>query len=404
MSAHTFEPVRSDTCTPGRAARELGMLRGEFDLALQLGHVRTVPDEGGGGVRLVERAEIDRLRAQDGFPDTLRDRVRVVGTADGAEVMDISAGRFTRLARLGLLVPAKVYVNRYGAVVWLYLTEELKHFAAAAENTQLLKGRTPETLRGQLAEGVDLRARNWRMRQLGCLLRQADDPWAQAGALAALLPPVEVADVVEDLYERAWVNRLRPALPGQTLAGTSFAHVAEQITTAQDTDEIEWLRSDLAHSVEEARALSPAPRPAARRTGPTTRPTARPIPPMARTVTAPVEPMPTPVKPTESADGPTETADGSTAGTTERTAGAAEPLVRAVTPHRTPGGGRAPERRHASSRVRPAPVPVPRFPGAGPTSTRSTRRLRALLRRGTPRPAEVRASVVEPGRRSATGT
>ncbi|MGA4933775.1 DUF6397 family protein [Streptomyces incarnatus] len=380
MSAHTFEPVRSDTCTPSRAARELGILRGEFDLAVQLGHVRTVPDEGGGGGRLVERAELDRLRAQDGFPDTLRDRVRVVGTTDGAELMDISAGRFTRLARLGLLVPAKVYVNRYGAVVWLYLTEELKHFAAATENTRLLKGRTPETLRGQLAEGVDLRARNWRMRQLGSLLRQAEDPWARAGALAALLAPLEVADVVEDPYERAWVNRLRPALPGQTLAGTSFAHVAERITTAQDADEIEWLRSDLAHSVEEARALSPAPRPAVRRTGPATRPTARPIPPMARTVTAPVEPMPTSV-------GPNKTTDESTADTTEPTTRAAKPLVRAVEPRRIPGG-RAPERRHAS-RVRPAPAPVPRFPGTGSMPPRSTRRLRALLRRGTPRPAEV---------------
>nr|WP_243637149.1 DUF6397 family protein [Streptomyces sp. DconLS] len=49
MSAHTFEPVRSDTCTPSRAARELNFLRGEFDLAVQLGHVRTVPDEGGEG-------------------------------------------------------------------------------------------------------------------------------------------------------------------------------------------------------------------------------------------------------------------------------------------------------------------------------------------------------------------
>ncbi|WP_393952682.1 DUF6397 family protein [Streptomyces murinus] len=382
MSAHTFEPVRPDTCTPSRAARELNFLRGEFDLAVQLGHVRTVPDEGGGGGRLVERAEIDRLRAQDGFPDTLRDRVRVVGTTDGAELMDISAGRFTRLARLGLLVPAKVYVNRYGAVVWLYLTEELKHFAAVTENTHLLKGRTPETLRGQLAEGVDLRARNWRMRQLGCLLRQAEDPWARAGALAALLPPVEVADVVEDPYERAWVNRLRPALPGQTLAGTSFAHVAERITTAQDADEIEWLRSDLAHSVEEARALSPAPRPAARRTGPTMRPTAQPIPPLARTVTARVEPMPTPVP-----VNPAGATDESMAGKAEPTTRAAESLMRVVEPRRIPGG-RAPERRHVP-RVRPAPGPVPRFPGTGPTPPRSTRRLRAWLRREAPRPTEV---------------
>ncbi|OIK23300.1 hypothetical protein VT52_033295 [Streptomyces malaysiense] len=328
----------------------------------------------------MERAEIDRLRAQDGFPDAFKDRVRVVGTAEGAELMDISAGRFTRLARLGLFVPAKVYVNRYGAVVWLYLTEELQHFAAVPENTRLLKGRTPETLRGQLAEGVDLRARNWRMRQLGSLLRQAEDPWARAGALAALLPPVEVADVVEDPYERAWMNRLRPALSGRTLAGTSFAHVAERIATAQDADEIEWLRSDLAHSVEEARALSPAPRPTVRRTGPPARRTAGPIPPLARTVTAPVEPMPAPA-PAE----PSDTSGESTA----LTAGPApvEPLVRSVEPRRI-SGGRAPERRHVPRR-QPVPAPVPRFPGAGHEPSRSTRRLRTWLRRGAPRPAEV---------------
>ncbi|MEW2626087.1 DUF6397 family protein [Streptomyces sp. NPDC048106] len=373
MSANILGPARSDTCTPSQAARELAILRGEFDLAVQLGHVRTVPDEGGGGGRLVERAEIDRLRAQDGFRDTLIDRVRVVGTADGAELMGIPVGRFTRLARLGLLVPVKVYVNRYGAVVWLYLTEELKYFAAVAENASLLKGRTPETLRSQLAEGVDLRARNWRMRQLGCLLRQAEDPWARAGALATLLPPVEVADVVEDPYERAWVNRLRPALPGQTLSGAAFGPLAERITTAQDTDEIEWLRCDLACSVEEARALSPAPRPAVRRARPTALPTARPIPPMARTVTALEEPTSAPVELASEPAVPTE--------------GAAQSMVRTAEPRRT-SGGRAHERRHVP-RVRPAPASTPRFPGTGHTPPRSTRRLRTWLRRGTPRPAEV---------------
>jgi hypothetical protein len=300
MSANTFSPPRPATCTPSHAARELGLKRGEFDLAVHLGHIRTVPDEGGGGGRRVERAEIDRVRAQEGYPDTLHERVRVVGTAEGAALMEIPAGRFTRLARLGLLVPVKWYLNRYRAVVWLYLAEDLRNFASDAENAHLLKGRTPENLRGQLETGVDLRARNWRGRRLGFLLRQAEEPWVRAGAVAAFLSPVEIADLVRDPYERACLNRFRPAPPGQGTPGSPAAHLAERITIAQDADEIEWLRSELAHVLAEARALSPAPRPAARRTAPTMRAVARPIPPMARTVTGPMEPTaPAPSKPGE---------------------------------------------------------------------------------------------------------
>ncbi|MFB0614973.1 DUF6397 family protein [Streptomyces sp. AGS-58] len=289
MSANTVGPNRSSRCTPSRATRELELKRGEFDLAVHLGRIRTVPDEGGGGDRRVEWAEIDRLRSQDGFPDALRERVRVMGTAEGAALMDISAGRFTRLARLGLLVPMKFYLNRYRAVVWLYLAEELREFAADAKNTGLLKGRTPETLRGQLAAGVDLRARNWRGRRLGILLRQAEHPWARAGAVAGLLPAAEVADIVRDPYDRAYLNRFRPVPSGQGAPGTPSAELAERIMTAQDADELGWLRSDLARAMEEARTLSPAPRPAARRVPPVIRAAARPIPPMARTVTRPVE-------------------------------------------------------------------------------------------------------------------
>ena len=40
------------TCAPSRAARELGLKRREFDLAVNLGLIRTVPDEGGGGPRV----------------------------------------------------------------------------------------------------------------------------------------------------------------------------------------------------------------------------------------------------------------------------------------------------------------------------------------------------------------
>ncbi|MFJ4947213.1 DUF6397 family protein [Streptomyces sp. NPDC088760] len=359
--------------TPSRAARELGLKRSEFDLAVQLGRIRTVPDEGGGGGRHVERAEIDRLRAEDDFPESLRQRVQVVGTAEGAALMEIPAGRFSRLARLGLLVPVTFYLNRYRAVVWLYLAEELRQFAAGPENAHLLKGRTPETLRSQLAAGVDLRARNWRGRHFGFLLRQTEDPWARAGAVAALLAPVEVADVVKDPYERAYLNRFRPAPPGHGLPGSPSAHLAERITTAQDADEIGWLRSELARSVDEAREASPAPRPAARRVPPTPRTIARPVPPMARTVTGRVEER-TVIRPT--------------GGTTRALESAPPPAESTVRDARLP-------LRTSESCVRPPeftgrPVVQPAPRGHEPAQavpSRSSRGLRAWLRRRSPRSA-----------------
>ena len=95
MSGTTITQPRLLTYAPSRAARELELKRGEFDLAVHLGRIRTVPDEGGGGGRRVERAEIDRLRAQDGFPQALRDDIRAVGTTEGAALMDVSATRFS---------------------------------------------------------------------------------------------------------------------------------------------------------------------------------------------------------------------------------------------------------------------------------------------------------------------
>ncbi|MDH6492208.1 DUF6397 family protein [Streptomyces sp. SAI-127] len=255
--------------TPSRAARELGLKRSEFDLAVHLGQIRTVPDEGGGG-RRVTRSEIDRLRATDGFPDSLLQRVRVVGTTEGAKVMDVPAGRFTRLARLGLFSPVRFYLNRYRAVVWLYLAEELEEFTAVEENTPLLTARRmPEGLRDMLDAGVDLRARNWRGRHRGFLLRLAEDPWESAGALAAFLDPVQIAELVPDPYERSHLGRFRPGPPAQGAQGSPAAHLIEKIMTADHPDEIEWLRTDLARALEDARRFRPAPRPTARRTAST---------------------------------------------------------------------------------------------------------------------------------------
>jgi hypothetical protein len=243
-----------------RAARELGLKRGEFDLAVHLGHIRTLPDEGGGG-RRVSRPEIDRLQAGEGFPDSLRKRVKTVGTTEGAAVMEVSPGRFTRLARLGLVAPVTFYLNRYRAVVWLYLAEELRQFATDEENTPLLKARMSEGLRDQLAAGLDLRPRNWRGRHLGFLLRPADDPWERAGAVAAFLDPVQVAEIVPDPYERSHVNRFRPGPPAHGAPGSPAAQTAERIMTADHPDEISWLRADLMETVAEAREHRPAPRP-----------------------------------------------------------------------------------------------------------------------------------------------
>jgi hypothetical protein len=260
MAGNTITTPSDLLCAPSRAARELGLKRGEFDLAVHLGRIRTLPDEGGGG-RRVARAEIDRLRAADGFPDTLLESVRTVGTTDGAALMKVTTVRFTRLARLGLVVPVKFYLNRYRTVVWLYLAEELRQFAADKNHTALLNGRTPEGLRDQLQAGLDLRPRNWRGRHLGFLLRQADDPWERAGALAALLDPVQVAEIVQDPYERAHVNRFRPDPPAHGAPGSPAAHLAERIMTAEDPDEISWLRADLTQVLNEARSHRPAPRP-----------------------------------------------------------------------------------------------------------------------------------------------
>lgn len=293
MAGNTLTTADRQTLTIGRAARELDLKRSEFDLAVHLGRIRTVPDEGGGG-RRVPAAELDRLRGQEGFPDTLTAAIRAVGTTEGADLMNIAPTRFTRLARLGLLVPVRFYLNRYRAVVWQYLAAELQEFAAGAENAPLLHGRTlPPVLLTQLKDGVDVRARNWRGRHLGFLLRQADTPWERAGAVAALLDPVQIAEVVPDPYERAHLRRFRPGPPVHGAPGSPTVLLAERLMTASDADEIGWLRADLAQAMEEARILSPAPRPAPAPTpAPAPRPAPAPTPAPAPPATAPRRPTP----------------------------------------------------------------------------------------------------------------
>ncbi|MEV7282481.1 DUF6397 family protein [Streptomyces sp. NPDC093111] len=267
----------SQAVTPGRAAEELGLRRDEFQLAVQLGIVRTVPGKatgsapaagpdgpGGGMRRRVHRSEIERLRAASDFPEGLRERVRVVGATEGARLLAVTRERFTRLARTGHFSPLRFYVNRYRAVVWLYPAAELAEFAL--NHPALLTGRLPLDVRSRAGGDEDWRPRNWRARRLGSLLRASRDPWVRTAAIASLLDPVQVAEVVDDPYERVYLDRLRPEPPAGRPTGPAARETADRLMLADDPDEILWHRMSLALALDEARADRQAPRPDGRGT------------------------------------------------------------------------------------------------------------------------------------------
>ncbi|MCC3771437.1 DUF6397 family protein [Streptomyces sp. UNOC14_S4] len=246
----------------GRAARELGLRPREFDLAVQLGHVRTVAS-GPGGRRRVTREEIERHTGGIGFPEALRARVWVVGTAEGAELMGVGPARFVRLARAGCFAPVRFYVNRYRAVVWHYLAADLAEFADA--NPGLLTGRAPAELRATLERKVDSRPRAWRARRVDQLLALTQDPWGRAAVIASVLRPEQLTDTVPDPFERAHVGTLRPLLAlgrSDTVAGRE---IIDRMTVAAEPDEIEGYRNLLTATLAEARALRAAPRPESER-------------------------------------------------------------------------------------------------------------------------------------------
>ncbi|WP_406864871.1 DUF6397 family protein [Streptomyces sp. HUAS MG47] len=246
--------------SPGPAAQQLALKWDEFALAVQMGLVRTLP---GTGPRIrVETGEIERLRAAPDFPDGLRERVRAVGTAEAAELLSVSSERLTWLARTGHVRPVRFYLNRYNTVVWLYLAGELRSFAE--DHPGLLKARMGREARDRRAAGEDRRPRNWRARRLGLLLRATDDPWERAAAIAYLLDPVQLAEVVGDPHERSFLLRLRPALPAGLPEGASAREIADRLMVADDPDEILWHRTSLTMALGEARRLQEAPRPAAR--------------------------------------------------------------------------------------------------------------------------------------------
>ncbi|MEW1654808.1 DUF6397 family protein [Streptomyces sp. NPDC093707] len=263
------------TLSMGRAAQELQLQTGELELATQLGEVRTVPagaDDRTGGSgpparRRVPAEEVARLRSEPGFPEALRTRLRTVGTNEAAALMGIGPGRALRLTRAGCVGPVRFYVNRFGAVVWLYLAAEIAEFAD--REPELLRGNTPVAMRVMLTSGQDWRARQWRSRRVAQLMGRADDPWESAAVIAAVLPPEELASVAEDPLERAVLRRLRPVLASALTATQAARESFERTLVAEEFDEVLWYRVNLSRALETARREDPGRvRPAAvRRAG-----------------------------------------------------------------------------------------------------------------------------------------
>ncbi|MDJ0342984.1 DUF6397 family protein [Streptomyces sp. H10-C2] len=241
-----------------RAREELELEAGEFELAVQLGEVH-VPPAGQGRWRVM-REEVDRLRTAEGYPQSLRDRLRVVGSGDGAELMGVSRDRFVKLAKGGFIRPVRWYVNRYRAVVWMYLADEVGQYAR--DHPELLLGRLPVALRSALDESEDHRARGWRARRAGQLVRDAADAWEEAAVWAALLGTDGAAEVVPDLYERAYLRRLRSGLPPGRPGEFASREAIDAAITADHPDEIALARLSLAEALDRARHERPAPRPA----------------------------------------------------------------------------------------------------------------------------------------------
>ncbi|QNE78996.1 hypothetical protein F0344_00760 [Streptomyces finlayi] len=241
-----------------RAAQQLELRRGEFELAVHLGLIGVTDGRSGGRPR-VRSEEIARLRAQSGFPEALRDRVRTAGTAEGAGLLGISPVRFTRLARVGCLSPVSFYLNRYRVVVWLYLTEDLARFAIREPG--LLAGKSPVGMRTMLEAGTDWRARNWRSSRIDRLLSGTEDAWVRASVQASALDPVQLAEVVDDPYERAYLARVRPQPVFGRSASVSGREIMAQLMLADDPDEILWRRINLTMELDRARESRAAPRP-----------------------------------------------------------------------------------------------------------------------------------------------
>ncbi|MEU7551917.1 DUF6397 family protein [Streptomyces sp. NPDC044571] len=237
-----------------RAAGELGLSRSEFARAVQLGLVRPEPSVRGAGAAYAQ-AELDRVTSAEGFPQALRAQVETVAGAEAAGgVLGISPGRFTRLARCGHLTPVGYRINRYRAVVWLYLAEELRQFAAREPG--MLRGSAPPGDRELMEAKADLRPRAWRARHVGLLLRRTADPWERAAVLASVLPEDEVCEAVPDPAERTVLAALAPPPPYGHPQIPAAAAVAVRLLRAGPPDEIDWYRTSLDFALSGARGQS----------------------------------------------------------------------------------------------------------------------------------------------------
>ncbi|WP_327308137.1 DUF6397 family protein [Streptomyces sp. NBC_01298] len=238
----------------GRAAGELGLTRVEFARAVQLGLVRAGPPGVAGAARYT-RTELDRVRSAEGFPQTLIERVETVAGAEAAAaVLGVGPSRFTRLARCGHLTPVGYRINRYRAVVWLYLTAELRDFAA--REPAMLTGSAPPADRELMAARADLRPRKWRERHVGLLLRRTADPWERAAVLASVLPGDDVRATVPDPAERILLCALAPPPPYGHPQVPAAAEVAARLLRAGPPDEIGWYRTSLDFALTGARGQS----------------------------------------------------------------------------------------------------------------------------------------------------
>ncbi|NJP43809.1 DUF6397 family protein [Actinacidiphila epipremni] len=244
--------------TLNRAREELDLTYAEFELALQLGEISTVT-AGGADRPRVPAAEIARVLDAPGGKAALLSRIELVDTTAAAELLGIGRDRMLRLTKAGCVRPVRWYVNRYRALVWLYLAGEIKELAAGSP--ALLAGRLPDAVRAAEAEGDDRRARGWRSRRVAQVVRDAAGPWEEAAAWAALLGPEVTDSVVPDPHERSRLRTLRTVLPYGRPGPLADAALIRRLTVADHPDEISLALLALADALHRARTHESPPVP-----------------------------------------------------------------------------------------------------------------------------------------------